>query len=114
MLTLLCWSRKVVQLGSGLSVHWLLWHLCDRGFLGCVVLHRSLHSHLQKEQEEEEKKRKMRLNKNEKGEKGTSSVGHEEKCQVFVSDIGSADLGSSCFDRLDGSSFLLNSWLLLH
>lgn len=42
-LTLLCWSRKVV-LGTGLSISW---HLCDRGFLGYVVLHWLLRSRLQ-------------------------------------------------------------------
>lgn len=46
MLTLLCWSREAVLLGSGLTLSWLLWHLCDRGFLGNVVLYWLLHSGL--------------------------------------------------------------------
>lgn len=37
-LTLLCWSRDAVLLGSGFSFTWLLWHLCDWGLLGNVVL----------------------------------------------------------------------------
>lgn len=45
-LTLLCRSRKVVLLGSWFSFIWLQWHLCDRGFLGYVVFHWTLCSHL--------------------------------------------------------------------
>lgn len=47
-LTLLCWSRDAVLLGSGFNVRWLLWHLCDRGLLGDVVLHWFLHFGLEK------------------------------------------------------------------
>ena len=39
-MTLLCRSSDAVLLGSGFS--WLLWHLCDRGLLGNVVLYRFL------------------------------------------------------------------------
>lgn len=42
----LCWSGKAVLLGSGLTLSWLQWHLCDRGFLGYVVLHWLLYSGL--------------------------------------------------------------------
>jgi len=47
VLTLLCRSRKALLLDSGLSFSWLLWHLCDRGFLGYFFLHWLLHSHLE-------------------------------------------------------------------
>lgn len=47
-LTLLCWSRDAVLLGSGFNFRWLLWHLCDRGLLVDVVLHWFLHFGLEK------------------------------------------------------------------
>lgn len=42
----LCRSGKAVLLGGGLTLGWLQWHLCDRGFLGYVVLHWLLYSGL--------------------------------------------------------------------
>lgn len=47
-LTLLCRSRDAVLLGSGFGFGWLLWHLCDRGLLGNVVLHWFLQFGLEK------------------------------------------------------------------
>lgn len=47
-LTLLCWSRDAVLLGSVFSFSWLLWHLCDMGLLGYVVLHWFLQFGLEK------------------------------------------------------------------
>lgn len=63
-LTLLCRSRKVVLLGSWFSFIWLQWHLCDRGFLGYVVFHWTLCSHLLgkgKQQVKSEKETAARL-----------------------------------------------------
>lgn len=109
-LTLLCRSRKVVLLGSWFSFIWLQWHLCDRGFLGYVVFHWTLCSRLLgkgKQQVKSEKETAARLRVREQN----SRVFQDHLWFLLARQPTDLD---SCFDRLDGSSVLLNRWLLLH
>lgn len=109
-LTLLCRRRKVVLLGSWFSFIWLQWHLCDRGFLGYVVFHWTLCSHLLrkgKQQVKSEKETAARLRVREQN----SCVFQDHLWFPLARQPTDLD---SCFDRLDGSSVLLNRWLLLH
>lgn len=104
-LTLLCRSRNAVLLGGGFSFIRLLWHLCDRGLLGNVVLHCFLQFGLEKVP------RTMlpwlRLEWTCSGRKGWQYNGY----QMFHG-YQSRHLDSSCLHRRNGGRFFLNRLLL--